>query len=305
MMLLVDLGGTRLRTALRRGGALVSLTQDVLAADADPVPVLRAALARAGQPVSEVRLAVAGPIVGGGVTLTNRAVRLDEGALRRELGVSGARLVNDLEAAAWGVGACPQLRTPLDGSRAAPMGDAPVLVVGVGTGLGSALWWPAVGRALPAEGGHHSAAGFGARSDAVIAWLRDRLGHVSYERVASGSGLRWLDEALAALDGEPAPQREPAEVAAGADARAREAVGLMLRFLGACAGNLALATGAWGGVVFVGGVLPRLGATGHADLAALHAAFMAKGRFETRLAAVPVSLVADDTIGLRGLAAMP
>ena len=83
-----------------------------------------------------------------------------------------------------------------------PVAGAPLAALGPGTGLGMAVSIPhATGHlVLSSEGGHSTMAGSSLREDAVIGYLRRRLGHVSAEHVLSGNGLENLYEALAALD---------------------------------------------------------------------------------------------------------
>src|SRR2546426_6602952 len=101
-ILLADLGGTTSRFALAgpRG-----LPERIVVMANDDVAGPAAAIARflaetAARPVSGV-LAVAGPIDGDAIALTNRAWRFRLSALKRELGLKRLAAINDFEAVGW------------------------------------------------------------------------------------------------------------------------------------------------------------------------------------------------------------
>lgn len=262
---------------------------------------------------SAVSVAVAGPVEGRRARLTNTDWSADLDALD---GVEGL-LLNDLEAAAWGVGAGGLTRTvALYGPDAPPpaagqRGDAAVM--GVGTGLGEALWIG--GRAIAGEGGH---AGFGPSTEAEAALglhLQAILGRaVEWEDVLSGPGLgriaRWVDGAEGAgwraLLGEGAGALDAAGLGRAvvehqASTLGKACAALFWSLVAAEARNLALRTLPSHGVYVVGGLAPRL--LPSFDPAAFAAAFRGAGPLAWRLEAVPVRLVLDDALALRGAAA--
>jgi len=310
LRLVGDVGGTHARFA-RVGtdgqlGAPVRLPSSEFGDLASAVRRALELLAR-GDPASaagaEAAIAVAGPVTGDRVELTNVAWRFSIEESRVRLGFARLEVVNDIAALAW---ALPVLgrretRTLAEGARGA---SGVRTVAAVGTGLGVATLVEAGGgeAVLPSEGGHRDLAASGAREWQVVEWLAARFGgHVSAERVLSGPGLATLHAALAALDGAgpalPAEQVGPRALAG--EPRAREAMTLFAGWLGAFAGDLALTVGARGGVYLAGGVLPALGAA--FDTAAFLERFLAKGRFRGWLSEVPVRLVLDGQAALRGL----
>jgi glucokinase len=136
-----------------------------------------------------------GPVVGGKARLTNLPWLLEETALREALNLQAARLLNDLEAIA---NAVPHL-VPGDLhtlSTGAPVTGGAVAVIAPGTGLGEAfLTWEASGyRAHASEGGHADFAPAGPAEIDLLRYLQERLGHVSWEHVCSGSGIPNLYE---------------------------------------------------------------------------------------------------------------
>lgn len=132
---------------------------------------------------------------------TNGAWDFGSDGLERDLGISQIQLVNDFAALARGL----PLFTgedlyPIGGGEAVT--GSPSAVLGPGTGLGVAAFVPANGGiALPTEGGHVTLSAEDKRESEILAFFRDRFGHVSTERVLSGSGLEVLYDTLRFVDG--------------------------------------------------------------------------------------------------------
>jgi glucokinase len=222
-------------------------------------------------------------------------------------------LLNDFEAVAWGVREVPpDLRRTLQAGRHDATG--PIAVLGAGTGLGEALAVP-VGQGLcviPTEGGHADLAPRDAFEDALVVMLRQRFpDHVSWERVLSGRGLGALFEHVLAWEGgvrTPSDEavllsEDPArEVIArrAVDPRCARAVEAFVDLLGAEAGNLALKSIPSGGLFVAGGIAPRI-----LDVVErrLMVSLLAKGRMRHVLERIPVHVVLDGQVGLRGAAA--
>lgn len=292
-----DVGGTHARFGWQAGpGAPVA---DVRVYRCAEHATLQAALERyladlGRSAPPRAAIGIANPVTGDRVSMTNHPWSFSIEALRRALGFAELVVLNDFEALALALPLlAPDETLQLAGGAAVP--GAPLALIGPGTGLGVATLVPAGGGwvALAGEGGHVTLAAVTPREAAVVAALQQRFGHASAERAVSGPGLVWLHDALADLDH---AAREPgltaADVAGRDDARSREAVSLLLAFLGTTAGNLALTTGARGGVYLGGGVLPRL-ADRLAD-SPFAARLAAKGRFRGYLEKVPVHLITGD-----------
>jgi glucokinase len=145
------------------------------------------------------------------------------------------------------------------------------------------------------------------REDAIISYLRRQFGHVSAERLVSGSGLENLYRAIVTLEGFDAPQRAAPEITrAGLDGTcqtSRVVLELFCGMLGAVAGNVALMFGARGGVFIAGGISPRM--PEFIARSEFRSRFENKGRFRRYLQSVPTSIVmhpAATFIGLRSVA---
>jgi glucokinase len=308
-ILVGDIGGTHSRLALaeRRedGIHLFDRCTCLNSEAADPATLLDRFLAGRARPV-RLCLAVAGPVEGMRARLTNLDWYIDATALAAALGIHKARLINDFEAVARGLDGIPagQLVT-LQAGR--PQPRAPRVALGPGTGLGVALSvWAGDGyRPLAGEGGHLGFAPADAEQADLLRFLAERHGRVSVERILSGPGIAALYAYTRSAAGQPAAHgRNPAEISAAAlgqtDPAAVAALRLFARILGQTAGDLALVAGAAGGVFLAGGipakVLPCL-----QDGACL-AGFRAKGRFAAWMEGIPLHVVGDPDIALRGAA---
>jgi glucokinase len=281
--------------------------------------MVREFLAGTSLAVDRASFAVAGPVIAGSARVTNLSWDLDETGLAAELELDSVHLLNDLEAIGDAV---PSLE-PSDLhllNPGEPVAGGARAVIAPGTGLGEAflIYDGARYRAFPSEGGRADFAPTSELEAGLLAYLRERFGHVSVERVCSGPGLLNIyhylrDSGHAAESAElaralPAAKYAPpliggAALRADPDPLSRAALDLLVSILGAEAGNLALKVLSLGGVYLAGGIPPRI-LPALADGRFLRA-FTAKGRMEEVLARVPVSVVALEAAllvaALRGL----
>jgi glucokinase len=308
--LVADIGGTNARFALVQPDGTVVHSRYLAAADyptiehalADYLAIEQAATPRVAA------LAIAGAVTGDAVALTNHPWTFSIAALQRHFAFAHLAVVNDFEANAL---ALPRLgpadRRQVGSGQPAP--DAPLAVIGPGSGLGVAGMVPLGGcgwRPLPGEGGHATMAPANARESALLERMRGHFGHVSAERVLSGPGLVNLYITLTGLDGVSAEPLTPAQVAdagqRGTDGHAREAVEMFCAMLGTVTGNVALTLGARGGVFIAGGIVPKLGPA--FDVSPFRQRFEAKGRFQPYLAAIPTYVVTHPVPAFVGLAGL-
>ncbi len=315
MLIAGDIGGTKTLLGLfsaEKGARAPLAEHEFHSADYPSLaPMVKDFLARTGGEAREAgaRAAcfdVAGPVIGGRAHLTNLPWELEEAALCRALGLEQVALINDLKAVAYAV---PHL-TPDDYrtlNAGMPEPGAPVAVIAPGTGLGEAFLVPGPGGpiACSSEGGHASFAPATPRQAAMWAYLRDKFGHVSWERVCSGQGIANIYDFLR----HDAPDREPAAFAAKREAAhdpaplisdaglhdaaanplCAEALAIFAEILADEAGNLALKVLATGGVYLAGGIPPRL--LPLLESGKFMEAFRAKGRFADMMASLPVHVV--------------
>lgn len=254
-------------------------------------------------------LAVAAPVNGDRIQLTNRPWTFTRTEIADAAGVERLHLVNDYEALAL---CLPHLTAhDLHGIGAGrDEKGAPMAVVGPGTGLGVAALVRArdICIGVAGEGGHVSFAPQSAADMEIVEQIRQAGEHVSAEKLISGPGLVRLYKALGDIRsraGAPAQEiGDAAEVVAralsGDDALAAEALDYFVTWLGRFAGDIALLYGARGGVYLGGGIVPKI-------LAALDSkrfldAFRSKGRLTSFLEPVPVHVIMAADAGLRGAA---
>jgi glucokinase len=308
--LIVDIGGTNVRLALSTGDGFYRAQATYLTArHAGIAPVITEYLAGLVPPLrpQEALIAVAAPVRGDHVQLTNASWQFSCRALAAQLGFRRVTALNDFAAIALALPYLKPGELQQVGGGTARLG-APIGIIGPGTGLGVAGLLTLPGGellALPGEGGHATLAADDADEAVLIARLRSRFGHVSAERVLSGGGLVNLYEALSAEAGRLAPLLTPADVTdeSSADPLCHAAVARFLGMLGSFAGNLALTLGAEGGIYLAGGILPRLAA--RLAGSAFRRRFEAKGRLGAYLAGIPSFLVIHPDPALVGLARIP
>jgi glucokinase len=304
--LLGDIGGTNARFALLAEGKLGTIVPLPVAEHANAIEAISHFLSHhAGSLVpSAAILAIAGPVVGDRCVILNSQWVIDASELRAAYGFEKVRLLNDFEALAW---ALPHLTASdaftIGDGRAAP--DAPMVVLGPGTGLGVAAVVPTTqGRVVIAsEGGHATLPAVSAREAAVIGKLREQFGHVSAERALSGPGLENLYRAIAVLDAVTVEERgaEAITQAAidGTCPVSRAAVDMFCAMLGTVASDLALIFRAQGGIYIAGGIAPRI--LDFITRSEFRARFVAKGRYRNYLAAIPTSVILRPDVAFLGL----
>lgn len=309
----VDLGGTHARFAIATvaAGRVTALGDEVVLKAAEHASLTTAWEAYAavlGRPLPRAAaIAIAAPTDTDVIKLTNNPWIIRPAEICGRLGLDQVVLVNDFAAVAQAVGALgPDHLRHLCGPDTALPETGVVTVLGPGTGLGVAMLLrdPAGDRALPTEGGHMDFAPLDPVDDAVLALLRKRHRRVSVERVVAGPGLPDIYAALATIERRAVTAIDDkalwSTALAGTDSLALAALDRFCMSLGAVAGDLALAQGA-GGVVIGGGLGLRL--ADYLPRSAFRERFTAKGRFEARMAALPVKLITHPQPGLLGAAA--
>ncbi len=233
MILAGDIGGTKTVVALfERRDDRLELRRDATFPSRDHASleeILTRFLEEDPAAIDAACFGVAGPVVGGQARTTNLPWTLDEAELARAVGARRVKLLNDLEAAAYGMlelGSDERARLNA-GADAGARGN--VAVIAAGTGLGEAVlfWDGARHHAVASEGGHAS---FAARTDEEIALLRflqAELGqHVSTERVLSGPGLYNIYRFLRETGSAPEPDWLTAQIERGDPGAAVGRVGL-------------------------------------------------------------------------------
>jgi glucokinase len=321
MILAGDIGGTKTVLALfeKTGGDLAPVRDATFPSKGHATleEILSLFLAEGPRSLDAACFGVAGPIIDGKCKTTNLPWQLDEIELAKTVGAPKAKLLNDLEAAAYGMlHLRPEELVPLN-PDALPRRKGNVAVVAAGTGLGEAMlyWDGSRHHPLASEGGHSD---FAPRTDLeidLLRWLRAKFnGHVSYERLLSGPGFYNVFSFLreqgnyketAGLDAELRAAADPSVVVtqhglANSDPLCVAALELFCELYGAEAGNLALKCVAVGGVFIGGGIAPKI-------LPALKKGgflkgFVDKGRFEGLMKSLEVNVALNPRAPLLGAA---
>jgi glucokinase len=307
--LVADIGATHARFALQFAPGVFRHVAILKCEDFDGiVPLLRFYLAsHAGVKLQHAALAVAYPVSGDYVRMTNRAWEFSTDAVRRELGLSTLLVVNDFTALAMGIPglAATDLRQVGGGTPAA---KAVIGVLGPGTGLGVSGVIPTEDGfvTLGSEGGHVNFAPADEREFAILQYAWREWPHVSNERLISGPGLEIIHRALAQRNGVDATARSAADIVSGAleqkDALCLEALECFCGMLGGAAANLAVTLGAFGGIFIGGGIVPRMGEW--FARSPFRARFEAKGRFSSYLSDIPTYVITTPNPAFQGVAAI-
>ncbi len=309
-----DIGGTHARFAVAEveAGGVASLGEPVTLKCAEYASLQTAwddALIQLGVPnPGAAAIALATPIRGEVLKMTNNPWIIRPALIPEKLGVERFALVNDFGAVGHAVQACgADYFEHLTGPDA-PLPDAGIIsIIGPGTGLGVAyiLRTESGYHVVETEGGHMEYSALDTTEDAILARLRKTFTRVSVERVVSGPGLVAIYEGLAAMEGKAVQPLEDKELwtraLEGSDHLAAAAFDRFCLSLGSAAGDYALAQGA-SAVVIAGGLGYRIRdqlktAGGFADR------FTAKGRFQHLMETIPVKLITHEQPGLFGAAA--
>ena len=256
----------------------------------------------------ELAMAFAGPVGGALLKLTNNPWVIRPALMKDKLEVECFTIVNDFGAVAHAVAAFDEdaFQNLCGPDRSLPAHGV-ISILGPGTGLGVAVLLRRSNGSydvIETEGGHVDFAPLDGLEDRILVELRKNFRRVSVERLISGRGLLNIYEALSAIEDQPPVLRDDKSLwtaaLAGRDSLAAAALDHFCLCLGALAGDLALAQGAHA-VVIGGGLGLRL--ADHLPRSGFSNRFVAKGRFERRMADIPVKIITHPQPGLFGAAA--
>ena len=300
-----DIGGTNARLALCEiQSGNISNTVSYSGADYDSLQtVIQDYCSTVEHKIKTACIAIACPVTGDWVSMTNHHWAFSINQLKEVLGFEVLEVINDFTAVSLAI---PMLQTDdcfQIGGRA-PQPNQPVSVFGAGTGLGVALLinsnhhW----LSLPGEGGHVDLAPCTQEEDALIVHLRKQFGRVSAERCLSGQGLVNIYQFVVSQDGRTPNNFNPEEITRnalnGSCLDCHRTLQLFCVLMGRFGGNLALTSGAFGGVYIAGGIVPRFKEF-FID-SGFRQAFEDKGRFKDYLKDIPIFLITHKEPGLLG-----
>lgn len=312
--LLADIGGTNARFALETAPgkleavSVLACEQHASLEDAMRVYLAEpqvAALSPGG--VRHCAIAIANPVDGDQLRMTNHHWQFSVEAVRQTLGLDTFLVVNDFTALAMALPYLAADQKQQVGGVAVRQ-DSAIGLVGAGTGLGVSGLIPTNGRwtALQSEGGHVTFSPADEREIEILRFAWREFGHVSAERMLSGDGLELIYRALNELQGTPAAALPAPEISrralAGECVLCSEAIDCFCGMLGTVAGNLAVTLGAMGGIYIGGGIVPRLGERFLAS--PFRQRFEQKGRFAAYLAQIPVFVITAEYPAFLGVSAI-
>jgi glucokinase len=311
-VVVADIGGTHARFAIAtiEGQKIVGLAKQVTMKNVDHAS-LQIAWEAYGREIgralpASASFAVAAPVGGEVLQLTNSSWMIRPAQLSETLGLDRFTLINDFGAIGHAAALLgPEYFDHICGPDEAMSGPGLISVVGPGTGLGLAHVLQMTGGYLvtETEGGHIDFAPHDQVEDRLLEKLRLTHRRVSVERIVSGPGLQVIYKTFAEMEGRPAQQLDDKtlwELAlSGKDSIASAAFDRFCMCLGSIAGDYALTQGA-SKVVIAGGlgsrIAHRLPSSGFRER------FRAKGRFESLMERIPVKQLNHEQPGLYGAA---
>jgi glucokinase len=306
LALVGDIGGTNSRFGLvepgltRVTGIAVQKNDDFASLEDSIAAYLSA---KGLSSLAAAAIAVAGPVDGGTVALTNRGWRFTRETLRAAARARQFRLLNDFEALA--------LSLPhLEGDDLVQIGGEPPekpavkIVLGPGTGLGMATLAPLpLGgwMALPGEVGHIT---LPVVTREEFDW-RERMSKPGVpfesEDAITGGGLLRMYRAVAQAPLLSTPEEVLQAALAGSDAAAVKTLDQFIAWLARIAGDAAMTMQARGGVYLAGGIAPSI--VGRLRSGDFRAVFQEKGRLAHVMRPIPVYVIVDRFPAFKGCAA--
>jgi glucokinase len=322
MIIAGDIGGTKTNVALfevGEGGKVGSplAQQSFPSARYDSLETILTEFVRQHPQarITHACFGVAGPVVRGHVDATNLTWEVYDFKLAEAIGVPSVRLINDLEATAFGIGELgpEQLHTLNEGEGERP-GHRALIAAGTGLGMAAIYFDGQNFHPMPSEGGHIDFAPRDEREFELMTYLREQIGgRVSYERVLSGMGIQniytflrdrghgeepaWLAEEIRTGDATAAISRA---ALAGKSELAATALEIFVEVYGAMAGNLALLLKSVGGLYVGGGIAPKI--MPKLTDGTFMRTYGDKGRMSGLVMSIPVRVILDDKTALYGAA---
>jgi glucokinase len=315
--LLADVGGTNARFTLEVAPQKFVATLVLKCADYPTISdAIRAylmhplALEAGASGVRKAGIAIANPVVGDIVKMTNHDWSFSIQSVQNEFNFAPLLVVNDFKALAMALPHLDQTQKFQVG-EGQPQRNAAIGLVGAGTGLGVSGLIPTHDGwvALDSEGGHTTFSPRDLRELEILKFAMQRFSHVSSERLMCGSGIQLIYEALAASDGSelsiddlPDTPEITRRALANECPLCVETLNTFCEMLGSMASNLAVTLGAQGGVYIGGGIVPRLGQF-FTD-SNFRQRFVQKGRFNNYLNQIPTYVITEPYPAFIGISAM-
>jgi glucokinase len=312
LVLAGDIGGTNTRLCLVEtdGNNESTLREEIYpSGNQGLVPLVQKFLGDESN-VHKACFALAGPVLNNKCKITNLPwPELDAAKLQEELNIAKVSLINDFVAVGYNI-VLEKNNSLVTLQPGEFLPDAPIAIIGAGTGLGKAFAVPEGDsyRVFPTEGGHESFAPDNLLAQELLAYLRAD-GKVDVERVVSGPGIVDIfcflrDRKFSSEDAGDFLSKPDhgAAIAKGAEAGhflCQQTMAIFIEAFGAAAGDMAVSFLPFGGLYIAGGIAAQ-----NIELmqnGIFIKAFTDKARVNPALLEkVPVHIVLNTLEGLRG-----
>ncbi len=307
MDIVMDIGGTNLRVAcFDQNKNLSKLESWPCLEFSGPEQALKNYLAKHNLVISNLCIAIAAPLMGDQITMTNLNWSFSAKALKQQFSLNSMEVVNDYHALGFAIPTINQSElVQIGGGLVDPL--KPALICGAGTGLGVAVL-AKVGQdweVLPGEGGHMDFAPNNSYEIELWKVLHEQYDHVSNERILSGPGLIDLHAAICKIEGielEVLDAEQITQLALNVHSSScQKTLQVFCAVLGSFCGSLALATASFGGVYIAGGIVPSF--VEFLKVSEFRNRFEAKGRYQSYNEKIPTFVITAQQLGLLGAAA--
>jgi glucokinase len=301
-----DIGGTNSRFGLVEQGSMA--VQHMEALRNDNFPSLETAIQqylknRGLNSLAAAAIAVAAPVDGERITLTNRDWSFSVESLRAAAKARRLRLLNDYEALAI---ALPHLEGDDVVQIGGQVASKPMvkIVLGPGTGLGMAALAPIKQggwMVLPCEVGHIT---LPIETREEYEWrerMREPGQMFTTEEAISGGGLYLMYKTLDMAGKLPNPEAVIQAALAGTDDAAKKVLDQFVIWLARITGDAAMTLQARGGVYLAGGIAPSI--IERLKSGPFRSVFEEKGKLAHVMKPIPIYVIVDSFPAFKGCAA--
>lgn len=304
-ILVADIGGTNIRFAIVNNGKMGSITKYKNNEFNNPLEAFDLYLSGCPTMPTHMILGVAGPVLNGLATLTNREWTFTETELEKRYHLVRCHLINDFVLKGYGALALNK-EDYITFNTHRPVKNAPKCVIGPGTGLGVCFLTYSEGKWMPhpSEAGHTDIAASTVAEHKIIKQLRPKGDNISAEELLSGRGLVALYHSICAIKKQQPLTSVPEEVlelALENNKTALEAYKHFFSFLGTFAGNMGIIMKCSGGVYITSSILRHEKIEKMFLKSDFQKAFCNRGKMQNLAASLPIFYIKRSKLAFLGL----
>ena len=310
MILVGDIGGTHTRLAIFEEGNMIEKEKVYLSQKYSCLEDIAKEFL-SGKKVEKACFGVAGPVLNQKAKITNLPWVIDAFKIEEALQTPSCHLINDLEANAYGIEVLKKEDLFVLHEGKEQRGNQALISAGTGLGEAGLVWDGEKHRPFACEGGHISFAPINDEEIELLVYLKNKFGHVSYERIVSGPGLCNIYEFLISSGKEKENEKVKALIEDEPDAKVisewgntnkdpacKRALDWFVSIYGAAAGNIALQFLSLGGLYIGGGIAPQI--LENIKSGEFLSSYLDKGRFKGLLETIPIKVILNDQAALLG-----